>query len=598
MDHDVPVLIVGGGTAGLSASLMLSRLGIRSLLVEQHPGTSDLPKAHIVNLRTMEVLAQFGGVADDIYEQGSALEFMSRVAWYTSFAGPTSLHGREIGHRDSWGGGASSPNYVKASRYRATNLPQLRLEPLLRKYAEQSPLGELRFSPEFVAMTQHDDGAVVTVRDLFTDETYDVCVQYVIGADGGRAVGRILGVTLAGKRDLVNMVSAHIVTDLAGLNPDPSVCIFWLINPDLGGSIGSGVFVKMGGAGWGRNSNEWVYSFAREPHHTSSETHYIVERVRQSAGIPDLQVEVRQVRPWRIESVVADRFSAGRVFLVGDAAHRHPPTGGLGLNTAIQDVHNLAWKLAFVLKGLAGPGLLDSYESERRPVAQRNAAQSLSSFYEHAEIDKAFGYVPGTPSAEAWDALADLFAGGRARELVDAAIHGKRREFSAVNLEIGYCYERGALIPETHRARSEADPEPSVFKPAGHPGSRMPHVWVGSGAQRCSTFDLTAPDAFTLFVGPDGADWIAAAHNLDSPRGLPLNVVTIGGPEGWGDPAGEWQTVCEVSSSGAVLVRPDQYIAWRCVDIENDPKTVLSAVLEALSHPSQSHSGAPTPERR
>src|ERR1700758_1053437 len=160
---EVPVLIVGGGAAGLASSLLLSRFGVETLLVERRPASSELPKAHILNQRTMEIF-DIVGLADEVYEHGSSLEAMGRVAWYTSLAGPTPLHGRELAWRDAWGGGADAERYARVSRFRHTNLPQMRLEPILRRRADERAPGRVRFNHELVELTQDADGVTGRVR--------------------------------------------------------------------------------------------------------------------------------------------------------------------------------------------------------------------------------------------------------------------------------------------------------------------------------------------------------------------------------------------------------------------------------------------------
>ena len=578
---NVPVLIVGGGPGGLTSSLLLSRLGIRSLLVERRSRASDLPKAHILNQRTMEIF-DVCGVADEVYERGSAIEFMSRVAWYTSLVGPTELHGREIVRRDSWGGGADAPAYAAASRFRSTNLPQMHLEPILRRHAEALASDGVRFGHELVGLEQDEAGVMATIEEVATASRYTVRGEYVIGADGGRTVGDAIGSTLEGQRDLVKMVSTHINLDLQDLNPDPAVCIYWFVNPDNHGSIGSGVLVKMGGTGWGPRADEWVFAFATTPDDPQEfDSDYVIERVRSAVGTPDLEVETHRISPWNVEALVADRFSKGRVFLVGDAAHRHPPTGGLGLNTAVGDVHNLTWKLAAVLNGVADPTLLESYETERRPVAQRVVAQALSSFFQHAEIDEAVGLNPESPDL-GWAAFAELFsdthAGRDRRARVDAAADRKRLEFAAHNIEIGHRYDEGALLPES---APEEEFDPVRFQPSARPGARMPHAWVGSGVHCRSTYDLLEPGRFMLFVGDGGAPWRDAADQVRAGRALPLDVVTIG-ETGLEDRTSAWREQSEVGPDGAVLVRPDHYVAWRATGSVSDPVRTLRDLFDAV----------------
>ena len=572
----VPVLIVGGGPGGLTASLLLSRLGIDSLLVERREGTSDLPKAHILNQRTMEIF-DVCGVADEVYENGSPIEFMSRVAWYTSLTGPTDLHGRELARSTSWGGGGDAPAYAQASRFRTTNLPQLHLEPILLHHAQTLAPGRLRFGHEVVGLEQDATGVTVSIEERATGERYDVRASFVIGADGGRTVGAAIGAVLDGQRDLVKMVSTHIKADLSTLNPDPAVCIYWFVNPDSHGSIGSGVLVKMGGRGWGRHSDEWVFGFATTPNDPQQfDSEYIIDRVRRAVGAPDLEIETHRVSPWRVEALVADRFGEGRVFLVGDAAHRHPPTGGLGLNAAVQDAHNLTWKLAAVLNGHADQRLLETYETERRPVAQQIVAQSLSSFFQHAEIDQALGLDPEDAEV-GWAAVRELFSdsasGAEKRAQVDAAAARKRLEFRAHNLEIGYRYEAGALVPES---APPEDGDPGTFHPSAQPGARMPHAWVGARAHRQSTYDLVEPGHFTLFVGGDGAAWQGAAERLRGERGIPLDVIVIS------DPESTWQRQSAVRDDGAVLVRPDHHVAWRSARGVPDPGAALREVFDLV----------------
>lgn len=588
-DHEyVPVLIVGGGPGGLTASLLLSQLGVRSLLVERREGTSELPKAHILNQRTMEIF-DVCGVADEVYEQGSPIEFMRRVAWYTSLTGPTKFHGREIAQRPSWGGGPDAPAYALASPYRLTNLPQMRLEPILRRHAESQTIAHLRFGHELVGLVQDEESVTATIFDRGTERHYEIHAAFVIGADGGRTVGEAIGAVLEGQRDLVKMVSSHITADLSGLNRDPGVCIFWFINPDHHGSIGSGVLVKMGGTGWGPSSDQWVFGFATTPDDPQVfDAEYVSERVRRAVGDPNLEVRTHRISPWRVEALVAGHFAHGRVFLAGDAAHRHPPTGGLGLNAAVQDVHNLTWKLASVLSAVADPILLESYEAERRPVAQRIVEQALSSFFQHAEIDQAIGLDPADPEG-GWAALAELFSdtatGKEKRAQVDAAAERKGLEFSAHNLEIGYRYHTGAIVAEP---ATEGPADVRTFVPSALPGARMPHAWVGSGIHRRSTYDLVTPGRFTLFIGDDGAAWRDAVDQVRAARAIPLDVIAIGERSGLPDETGAWRQQSEAGPADAVLVRPDHHVAWRSAGVVLDPAAVLQEVFENILPPAES----------
>ena len=222
-DVEVPVLIVGGGGAGLTASMLLSKLGVESLLVSAWPSTSILPKAHVLSPRTMEIFCDVG-VADEIYAKGTPAKNMKATAWYAGLAGPHEGYGREIGRLEAWGGGYTDPDYIAASACRTANLPQIRLEPILRKHAETlAGSDKIRFNHDMLSFTQHADGVSAQVLDKHTGETYEVRCRYLLGCDGGRTVGKLLGIQMQGVRDVMNMVSVHMTADLSRWARDPEV---------------------------------------------------------------------------------------------------------------------------------------------------------------------------------------------------------------------------------------------------------------------------------------------------------------------------------------------------------------------------------------
>jgi 2,4-dichlorophenol 6-monooxygenase len=298
--------------------------------------------------------------------------------------------------------------------------------------------------------------------------------------------------------------------------------------------------------------------------------------MRAAVGVPDLPVEPRKPSRWHVESVVADRFADGRAFLLGDAAHRHPPTGALGLNTAVQDAHNLAWKLAMVLRAEAAPALLDTYETERRPVAVHNAKESLESFFAHTAIDEAIGITPDSPQ-DGWKAvqalLADVDGRGAARERLRAAVEIKGREFSALRRENGYRYAIAGGPP----VEPDPDDDGCLFESSGQPGERVPHAWIDGPTGSLSTLGLIADDRLTLITGADGAAWRAAAEQ----SATPLRVVSLGDGSDYGDPTGDWRLRSGLASSGAMLVRPDHHIAWRATASVADPPTELARAIDS-----------------
>src|SRR5215470_17208744 len=256
MSHlDVPVLIVGGGGAGLTSSMLLSQLGVETLLVSALPTTSVLPKAHVLNQRAMEILTEVG-VADEIYRRGTPAEHMRYSAYYVGLTGPDAAYGRQIGRMESWGAGGLDLDWAAASACRQANLPQIRLEPILKARAEALAPDRVRFNTELVDIEQDAGGVTAMVRDKTTGTDTLVRSRYVLACDGGRTIGRRLGVEMQGARDVMRIVSIYMSADLSSWAGDPDVLIRWLWIPHRGSFA---TLVPMGPDHWGPDSEEWVF---------------------------------------------------------------------------------------------------------------------------------------------------------------------------------------------------------------------------------------------------------------------------------------------------------------------------------------------------
>jgi 2,4-dichlorophenol 6-monooxygenase len=582
-DLDVPVLIVGGGGCGLSASIFLSELGVESLLVERHDGTSHLPKAHYLNQRTMEIFRQYG-VADSVYAVGAGLENFGKVRWTTSLGGDGPLDGRTFYTMDGFGGGSLFDLYATDSPAPSCNLPQIRLEPILKRHAEERAPDRVRFGHELVALAEDTDGVTATVQERSSGATYQVRAQYVIGADGGKTVGEKIGVTMNGPSGLLDMVSCHFKADLSDY-ADESCLITWFLNPDGAGSWGSGAMVPMGPT-WGKHSEEWNFIFTFGPDDPERfDEDAIVPRLKELLKLPDLDVEVQRVSHWVLEGVLADRYRVGRIFLGGDAAHRHPPTTGLGLNTAIQDSHNLAWKLAAVIKGQAAPTLLDSYEPERQAIGARNVDWAMFTFLNHLVIDAGLGLMPGQPSEANRMAMEAFFAdtpmGETRRARAAEVIATQRTEFQAHDLEIGFRYDQGALVPDGSQP-PPSDPMGSKYFPTTRPGHRLPHAWLERDGQRVSTHDLVDRNGFLLLTDNAGAAWASAAEAAAEKFGVTITVASIGEGGEYADTDGTWARLREVSDGGAILIRPDNHVAYRAAEPVADARDTLTRTIGTL----------------
>jgi 2,4-dichlorophenol 6-monooxygenase len=583
-DVEVPVLIAGGGGAGLTASMLLSGLGVESLLVSALPTTSILPKAHVLNQRTMEILRD-AGIADAVYERGTPPEHMQATAWYAGLGGSHPNSGRRIAHMESWGGGGRDLHWAAASACRSTNLPQIRLEPILRARAEELAPGRVRFAHELVDLAQDADGVDAVVLDRSANARYRVRARYLLGCDGGRTVGPKLGVALAGRRQLASEVSLHVTADLSRWSSDPDVLIRWLWLPETGALA---VLVPMGPDHWGPRSEEWVFHLNHPPDDARSRDDALVEAdMRNALGIGDLPLVIHKISRWSLEGVLAERFRVGRAFLVGDAAHRHPPTGGLGLNAAIQDAHNLCWKLAAVLRGHASGALLDSYEPERRAVTGRNVERAVENAINQLSFGQALGLDPKAGAAANWDALERLWSDrpedAEHRREVQRRVASQSMEFGEHNVEYGYTYASRAIVPDGTPAPAPID-DIRVYVPSTRPGAPLPHAELdGPDGERAPLMDLVAPGRFLLIAGEEGAAWCEAAERVAKRLSLPLDAIRVGHLDGeYRDPRSSWARQREISARGALIVRPDRFVAWRSLGSTPDPDAALSRALQEV----------------
>jgi 2,4-dichlorophenol 6-monooxygenase len=582
---ETPVLIVGGAGCGLSSAIFLGRLGIDSWVIERHPATSPAPKAHYLNQRTMEILRE-EGLADLIYSRSTPAENMARVGWYTSLGGTGELDRKRIGIIDAFGGVSLHEAYAADSPTRAANFAQMYVEPLLLEQTRKYPGVTVNFHEELKSFEQDADGVTAVIENRGTGESYQVRAKYMIAADGGRMVGPTLGIEMDGVERLFDMVTCWFAADLREYIDDDSVMIRWFTNPEKGGSWGSGVMVALGPENFGRNSEEWLFHFAFQPDDPAQfDEASVVPRLRELLRLPDLEPRIIRMNNWKVQGVLAREYRRGRVFLAGDAAHRHPPTTGLGLNTAVQDAHNLAWKLAAVLKGKAGEELLDSYEAERRLVAANNVSWAMLTFQNHLTIDSAIGQIAGAPVEFNREAFRNLFSdtplGAARRQMVSEVIQTQRAEFQAHDIEIGFYYAAGALLPDG------TEPPPrgalgDVHTPTMRPGHRIAHAWLQRGEETVSTLDLASLDHFTVFVNGPAGNWADAVARAREAADIDIRLVTVGDGGDWSSTDGRWSAVSGLAAGGALLVRPDQHVGWRSAQPVASPAEALGHALSTM----------------
>ena len=568
---ETDVLVVGSGPAGASSAALLAMYGVDHVLVTKYGWLADTPRAHITNQRTMEVLRDLG-VEQAAIAESTPQELMANNVFCASLAG------EEHGRLYSWGNHPRrKADYDLASPTRICDIPQNLMEPILLEAAGARGT-TIRLDTELVDLVQDATGVTATVKDRAANQTYTIRAKYLIGADGGKSrVAELVGIPYEGRMGVAGSLNIVFDADLSKYVAHRPSVLYWVVQPgaEVGG-IGAGL-VRMVRP-WHTWLVVWGYDISQgEKKLDSAEATRIV---RALVGDPELTLEIRHMSTWTVNNQYATRYVAGRVFCMGDAVHRHPPTNGLGSNTSIQDAYNLCWKLALVLRGHAAPALLDSYDAERAPIGKQIVTRANKSIEDFPPIYDAIGVGK---SAEYIAARKDATPEGKARrKRLHEAIAFKSYEFNCHGVELNQRYASAAVVPDgTPEPAYQRDRE-LYYQATTWPGARVPHVWVEQAGVRRSTIDLVGKGRFTLFTGIGGEAWRAAAAAIAA-RGVPLEVISIG-PAGCDaqDVYGDWFRDSEVDEDGCVIVRPDMHVGWRAHAMVRDPGAVLAAVFDRL----------------
>lgn len=576
---EVPVLIVGAGPTGLTATCLLRQQGIETLTITRYPGTANSPRAHITNQRTMEVFRDLG-IEDRVRAAATPNELMGSNVWATSFAGT------EIARLETWGSGVERrSDYDRASPSAMCNIPQHIMEPILLDAARERGANFL-FNTELLSMEQ-DEGAVrALMRDRISGEEFTVVSQYAIGGDGDNSVVcKSIGFPVEGQMGLGAAINVWLEADLTKYTAHRPGTLYWMTQPGNDYWVGSGTWICV------RPFTEWVLLFMYDPAAGEPDLSEaaLMERARSTIGDPEVALKIKAVSKWTINQVCAKTMNKGRVLIAGNAAHRHPPANGLGTNTCVQDGFNLAWKLALVLQGKAGPALLDTYTHERQPVGEQVVKRAMKSVRDMLPISRALGFEAGQDEAAGWANVEELFSntprGRQRREALSEAVELQNYQFNCHGVELGQVYESAAVVPDgTVRPWPTRDPE-LYHQPMTFPGASLPHAWLQRGRERLSTLDLVGKGRFTLLTGVGGEAWRSAAARVAEQLGLDLDVVSIGGPNcDAQDVYGHWANLSAIGDSGGLLVRPDRHVAWRVKEIDRvkDPEVALAAALRQI----------------
>lgn len=532
-DAKTPVLIVGGGIVGLSASLFLSRQGIPSLLVERHRGTSIHPRARGVNARTMEIYRELN-LEEAIRVAGAELS-----PSFGLYVGETLREVIEPLPRRTepiaFPGAALFDEISPANGNRVT---QDLLEPVLLAAARKQG-GDLRFFTELTSFEQDKDGVTATIVERESGTRRTIRADYMLAADGaGSRVRDALGVSVSGSGSLGFLLNILFLADLREFVRDREFSICLIERPEL-----RGLFTSI------NNSDRWVFHLSYDPRKGEKPEDFPPERckdlLRLALGMPDIALKIESILPWESAVRVADTFQQGRVFLAGDAAHQMPPWGGQGANSGVADAHNLAWKLAAVLRGQATPQLLTTYDVERQPIGRLAAEESGMAADER-------GLLSMERSAGSY-------------------IH---RQFRM--LGYGYQYASRAIIEEADAVLALDE-----LGLDGRPGTRAPHAWVERQGQRISTLDVFGA-SFVLLAATEGTSWCEAARVAAARLDIDLAAYRVGPDGDLLDPDSRWQAKAGISARGALLVRPDGFVAWRTSEQTGDLSQVLEQVLMRL----------------
>jgi 2,4-dichlorophenol 6-monooxygenase len=576
---ETEVLIIGSGPAGSTAALALSTYGIKNIVVTKYRWLAETPRAHITNQRALEVFRDMG-VEEDVKRLAVKQEWMGNTVFCTALAG------EELGRIQTWGTHPRrKADYTLASPTTICDLPQNLLEPILFGAACERGTRP-RFDFEYLSHVQDETGVTATVRDRLSGEEVQIRAQYLIGADGGRSkVAEDIGLPFEGKMGVGGSMNIVFEADLSQYVAHRPSVLYWVLQP--GSNIGG---IGMGLVRMVRPWNEWLivwgYDINAEPPKMTDEL--ATEIAHKLIGDASIPIKIKSYSIWTVNNMYATRLAAGRVFCMGDAVHRHPPSNGLGSNTSVQDAYNLAWKLAAVLRGHAAPSLLDSYDEERAPVAKQIVTRANQSIAEFGPIFEALGLLNTEDFAVMREHMAarkdNNAAAAEQREALRKAIAFKDYEFNCHGVELNQRYVSCAVVPDAEPDPGFARDAELYYQPSTRAGAHLPHVWLQKAGRPISTLDIAGKGRFLVLSGIGGEDWVAAAAKIAGETGMEIATAIIGPDRDFEDSYGEWAVLREIDEAGCLLVRPDMQIGFRARHAAASAHDAESQLTAAFNH--------------
>lgn len=529
--NDVPVLIVGGGLSGLASALFLAKHNIEYLLIERHPSTAIHPKAGGINFRTMELFRELG-LEQSIRSAGKTLEnCRGRIAVHTIAEANqeelAQMRANQYGNDEKL-----LQKIEEISPSKQTACYQIILEEIMLQEAKKLS-GELSFYHEVVSYEQNEHGVIATIRNRETEEESIIHCDYVIAADGAKSkIREQLGISAEGRGTIGGYyMNIYFEADLSEFIQGDAFGFSMVLHPEVLGAL---IPVD--------NERRWIYHVSYDPLKGERPEDFTIERCKQiiqtAIGSTNVKSEIVSVLPWKAAESTATKFQDNRIFLVGDSAHIMPPTGGFGSNTGIQDAHNLAWKLAAVIKGKAKPKLLETYHEERYPVAKLTTDYASSLLFHAANREE-----------------------------------GILNNMDGLAVTVGYQYCSEAIIDDSvtpHRMDS--------VELNGRPGTRASHFFGTYDGKEISILDLLGND-FVLLTIAENRTWAECVQNVSSTLGINIKFYSVGLRGDFIAQEDIFSKLYGIENRGAVLIRPDGFIGWRSVKAVVNLDVMLEEVM-------------------
>jgi 2-polyprenyl-6-methoxyphenol hydroxylase-like FAD-dependent oxidoreductase len=583
---ETDLLIVGTGPAGSALACFLASHGLKGIMLSNAPTTSDTPRAHITNPAALECMRDIG-LEEACISAATHGDCMLHTRWCHD------MTGEEYARIYSWGNDPKRRgDYENASPCRHVDLPQTEFEPILVRHAALKGW-TTRFNTSFLTFSRDSkDGAITsTVRDDLSNHTYHIRSKYLFGCDGARSqVLRELKIPLIKKPGQGLALNVLVKVDLSAYVDARKGNLHWVFQPEqeYPDFAWSGLIRMV------KPWTEWMFILFPKPGVEFQEpTHeQYLKRCKEIVGNDDLPLEILNVSKWNINEIIAEYYSDGNIFCLGDAVHRHPPFNGLGSNTCVQDAFNLAWKVAYTMKGLAGPGLLESYSQERQPVGHGVITRANQGIRDHTPVWDALGVSAETVQErmQIWEELkAATPEGVKRRKLLRKTVEGTSHEFHALGIEMNQRYVSNAVVHVDERKagrHTPPTPEDPILEhiPSTFPGCRLPHAWLNTRdpGKQFSTIDLAGHGEFCILTGIGGEKWKEAAKIVGEKLKVKINAYSIGWCQDYEDVYGDWNEKSEIEESGCLLLRPDRFVAWRSLSVQDDCEGALMEVMEKV----------------